>query len=92
MKGREMRQLRQSLRMDRVQFARLIGYTGTNRNDATRVKRYEKSPEPVPLHIARLLWLIGGYVRHNGELPHFPEWGYYDYEHGPDPEHARTIG
>lgn len=88
MMGREMAQLRKSLRMDRQQFALLIGFTGKPENNATRVKRIEKGREPVPLYIARELWLIQQYIRRTGELPVFPDWDYYVYDHNPDPAHA----
>lgn len=68
-------------------MARLIGYTGTDRNDTMRIKRYENSPEPVPRHIARLVWLIDTWARRYGEVPPFPEWDYYDFDHSPDPGH-----
>ncbi len=74
--------------MDRLQFARLIGYTGTDRNDEMRVKRIENQPF-VPLYIAKLLWLIEVWVRRVGELPAFPAWPGYEFDHSPDPGHEK---
>lgn len=89
MNGSELKQIRRGMRMERPEFARLIGYTGTDRNNALRVRRMEHSNEPVPLYIARLLWLIEMFTRRWGHLPDFPEWPGYDYEHNPDPGHEK---
>lgn len=87
MTGSDMREIRRRLHMDRVQFAKLIGYTGNDRNNESRVKRLENAGDPVPLYIARLLWLIEVYARRTGELPGFPDWPGYDHESVPDPGH-----
>jgi hypothetical protein len=85
MRGSDMREIRRQLRMDRLQFARLLGYTGTDRNDAMRVRRHENSPQ-VPLYLARLAWLISVWVKRTNELPPFPGWVGYDFDHTPDEE------
>lgn len=71
MQGNEMRQIRERLGMQRVQFARALGYTGTDRNDETRIRRYENQCEkyPIPLYIARLAWLIDGVMASAREEP-----------------------
>ncbi len=89
MQGSELRELRRTLRMDRLTFARLIGYTGTDRNDILRVRRHERGHE-VPLYLARLVWLVAVWVRRTGELPPFPDWPGYVFEHAPDPGHVTT--
>jgi hypothetical protein len=81
-----MRELRRRLGMDRLQMARVIGYTGTDRNDELRVKRLENAGDPVPLYIARLLWLIESNWLMFGSLPVFPQWEGYDFDHSPDPQ------
>lgn len=81
-----MKAMRRGLRMNRIEFARLIGYTGTDRNDETRVKRHENS-QRIPLYIARLLWLLEHWRGETGELPTFPSWPGYEFEHTPDPGH-----
>jgi len=86
--GAEMKALRLRLGLGRLEFARLIGYTGTDRNDEMRVKRYEDG-ELVPLYLARLFWLIEEFVRAHARLPVFPEWGGYEFEHSPDPQHRQ---
>lgn len=75
--------------MDRLQFARVIGYTGTDRNDMMRVRRHENGQQ-VPLYLARLAWLIVAWVRRTGELPPFPAWPGYEFEHTPDPDVITT--
>ncbi len=90
MTGSQMREIRRELRMDRLAFARLIGYTGTDRNDALRVKRHENGKQ-IPLYLARLLWLITVWTRRTGELPEFPSWPGYDFDHTPDPAHGETA-
>lgn len=87
MLGSEMREIRRRLRMDRLQFARVIGYTGTDRNDVMRVRRHENGQQ-VPLYLARSVWMLAAWVRRTGELPPFPEWPGYDFDHTPDPDHV----
>lgn len=84
-----MREIRRKLRMERAEFARLIGYTGTDRNNESRVKRLENAGDPVPLYIARLLWLVELHIRHWKCLPIFPDWPDYEYDHTPDPQHQK---
>jgi len=67
--------------------ARLIGYTGTDRNDITRVRKYETSTERVPLYLARLIWLIEVCRETFGTFPKFPDWPGYEFDHAPDPQH-----
>jgi transcriptional regulator with XRE-family HTH domain len=86
MTGEQLQALRDALGMDRVEFADLLGYTGTLRNNERRISRLEHSEEPVPLYIARLAWLIAMYVERTGAPPIWPEWPGYDYDHSPDPE------
>lgn len=86
MKSHELKNLRKSLGLERLTFARLIGYTGTDRNDVMRVKQYEEKKQ-VPLYIARLVWLIADYKRRTGRFPTFPDWPGYTFPHDPDPEH-----
>ena len=49
----------------------VVGYTGTDRNDETRIRRYENQCEkyPIPLYIARLAWLIDGVMASAREEP-----------------------
>ena len=91
MTGSQMRELRRRLGMDRLQMARVIGYTGTDRNDELRVKRLENAGDPVPLYIARLLWLIESNWLMFGSLPTFPQWSGYDFDHSPDPGHKEDV-
>lgn len=87
--GAELRQIRKHFGMDRFQFARLLGYTGTDRNNETRLRGYENGKFAVPLYIARLAWLIDRYRDLNGCLPQFPDWPGYDFESVPDPQHQK---
>lgn len=87
MKGEELRRIREHLKLDRVQFARLLGYTGTDRNDTMRIRKFENGRQQVPLYIARLAWLVlREFDGTGGDLPVFPEWPGYDYDHTPDHE------
>ncbi len=86
MKGQEMRHLRQEMKLDRLGFARAIGYTGTDRNDVTRVRVYETDKKQIPLYIARLVWLLAENRRMMGALPAWPAWPGYQFDHTPDPE------
>ena len=97
MQGSELKRIREGLGLDRVQFARLLGYTGTDRNDETRIRRYENQSDQyqIPLYIARLAWLIGCVI-HAGHISprslrggiDWPRWPGYDFSHEADSEHA----
>ncbi len=89
MKGQEFKNLRQQLGLDRLEFARLLGYTGTDRNDVTRIRQYEGShgSKQVPLYIARFVWLCVDHKLRTGLLPLFPIWEGYEYDHNPDQRH-----
>lgn len=82
MKGGEMKRLRQEMGLDRLQFARMLGYTGTDRNDEFRIRSYEGNKKQIPLYIARLVWLIR-HVSFGGPIE-WPEWPGYDFDHKPD--------
>lgn len=86
MKSQELKNLRNRLGLERLTFARLIGYTGTDSNDITRIKKYEEKQQ-VPLYIARYVWLLEEYKRITGKFPTFPDWPGYTFSHEPDPEH-----
>lgn len=89
MQGSEMRRLRERLLMNQIEFARLIGYTGTDRNNETRVRHYENGKYQIPLYLARLLWLVERHCVWFGRLPDFPSWPGYDFDHKPDPQHQK---
>lgn len=78
MRSIDLKALRQRLGLDRLQFARLIGYTGADENDKNRVRKYENQVQP-PLYIARLAWLIEQYRLSTGRWPDFPKWQGYDF-------------
>ncbi len=86
MNGAEMKQIRQRLGMSELQLARAIGYTGTDRNDNTRIREYERDKKQIPLYIARLVWLIDLTIgdRISAGIG-WPEWPGYDFDHTPDP-------
>lgn len=88
MTPQELKNLRKRLGLERLTFARMIGYTGSDRNDVTRVKRLEEKGQ-VPLYIARLAWLIDAYHRRTGKFPTFPDWPGYEFVSTPDPEHHK---
>lgn len=99
MTGNELKEIRRRLDLDRLAMARLIGYTGTDRNDVMRIKRLENRPDRVPLYIARLVWLIDRVTR--GDVPftsppfqtgtiNWPNWPGYEFDHSPDQDHIAT--
>lgn len=93
MTSQELKNLRQSLGLERLTFARLLGYTGTDRNDITRIRQYEGSHgrKQIPLYIARLVWLLVEHKRLTGRLPEFPAWPGYQFDHAPDPQPAKEV-
>lgn len=91
MRAQDFKNIRQQMGLNRLQFARLIGYTGTDRNDETRIKQYERGGKDrqVPLYIARLVYLLASHHKRIGELPRFPEWPGYVVKSEPDPQHQK---
>lgn len=87
MTGAQLRAIREKMGLERLELARLVGYTGSERNDITRVKQMERDYRQVPLTIARLVWLLSAHQRRTGILPVFPEWPGYDFESVPDAHH-----
>lgn len=93
-----MADIRGKLGLDRAAFARLIGYTGTDRNDDTRIRKYEQGKQQIPLYIARLVWLLGELKLETSTtspvtmdpwtkvVRGWPEWEGYEFEHTPDHE------
>jgi transcriptional regulator with XRE-family HTH domain len=91
MNGAELRKIREKMGLERLELARLIGYTGSDRNDIDRIKRYERDAKQVPLYIARLVWLLAAHQRRTSILPEFPGWPGYDFQSIPDPQHQEKI-
>ena len=71
MTGEEFRKTREWFDLGRDEFALLIGYVGSDRNNNFRIRKMEKEEE-ISLPIARLLWLIAKHKTATGELPHWP--------------------
>lgn len=86
MTGAELRAARRAMQLDELGLARLIGYTGTDRNDVTRVKEYERGKRQIPLYIAKLVWLAQDFWFRHGHHPRFPDWPGYDFDHSADPQ------
>lgn len=91
MKGQDLKNLRQRMGLERLQFARMLGYTGTDRNDITRIRSYENGKKQVPLYIARLVWLLAAHHRRIRAFPEFPAWPGYEFQHDPDPQHQEQL-
>lgn len=92
MQGAEMKVIRLRLNLSELGLARQIGYTGTDRNDATRIREYERDKKQIPLYIARLVWLIDLAVADSPSgLLHWPYWPGYDFDHAPDPDPDNLV-
>jgi transcriptional regulator with XRE-family HTH domain len=93
MRGQDFKNIRQKMGLERIEFARLIGFTGSDRNDLTRIRQYERghNGRQIPLYIARLVWLLSAHQRRTGILPEFPGWPGYQFETRPDPQHQKEI-
>lgn len=86
MRGSELRTARELMGLDELTLARAIGYTGSDRNDVTRIREYERGKKQIPLYIARSVWMIRAYWLRGKRLPLFPNWPGYDFESRPDPK------
>jgi hypothetical protein len=72
MTGEQLKHLRHNFGVGRRDFALLLGYTGSDRNNDLRVRRLEAEAQ-VPLYIGRLAWMIWNHYDRTGELPHWPD-------------------
>lgn len=93
MKGVELKRLRQEMGLSRLELAALIGYTGTNDNNRSRLRQMENGRKEIPLYIARFVWLLAKWhamfqarAVSVSWPPRFPRWPGYDFEHIPDEE------
>lgn len=97
MDGSEFHAIRRQLGRTKVQFAQLLGYTGSEKNMITQIDKYEQDRRQVPLYIARLAWLLGQLHANHPipadayGMPRFPDWPGYVYDHEPDPGQKENI-
>jgi len=91
MTGPEMKAIRQKMGLECLEFARLVGYTGSERNVISSMKKMERGQKQIPLTIARLTWLLAAHQRRTGILPEFPGWPGYEFESIPDPQHQEKT-
>ena len=87
MTGPEMKAIREKMGLERLEFARLVGYTGIDRNVLSSMKKMERGQKQIPLTIARLVWLLSAHQRRTGILPEFPGWPGYNFISQPDADH-----
>lgn len=88
MDGQEMRRIRHKHGLTKHQWGLLMGYTGNENTNSSLVKRYEQGRRPIPLYIARLVFLLDQYPA--GALPTFPDWPGYEYESVPDQQESEA--
>jgi len=91
MKSSDFKNIRKRFGMEQLQFARLIGYTGTDRNCIDLIRKYENGKKQVPLYIARHVWLIERFRDLNRFMPQFPDWPGYEFDSAPDPQHQKEV-
>ena len=72
MTGDQLKYIRHKLGKGRHDFALLMGYTGSDRNNDLRMRRLEAG-EQVPLYIGRLAWMLWMFYEERGELPYWPD-------------------
>jgi hypothetical protein len=82
MTGDQLKHIRYKLGKGRHDFALLIGYTGSDRNNDLRVRRLE-AEDQVPLYIGRLAWIILEQYEETGDLPHWPDHLHIEGEQEP---------
>lgn len=70
MDAQEFNEARQAFGMGRREFARLLGYTGSDRNNWITVKRYENGERDIPPTIERLVRLL---VWHRSDFGYLPD-------------------
>lgn len=72
MTGAELKAIRKKFGLDRRLFAmRVIGYTGSDRNITMRMEQMERR-DLIPLHIARLVWLVEKRFDMTDSVPDWP--------------------
>ncbi len=53
----------------------MLGYTGSDDNVESSIRKFENGRKLIPLYIARLALMIGKFHFDNGCLPEFPDYG-----------------
>jgi hypothetical protein len=84
-KPHEFKQIRKSFDLSEADFMYLLGYAGNQNTMHLNCRRYEDGQRPIPLYLARYVWLLDRIASQDGVptdaygLPVWPEFlGYHD--------------
>lgn len=89
MKGHEFKRIRKSFDLSEADFMYALGYAGNQNTMHLNCRRYEDGTRPIPLYLARYVWLLDrvSAIPERGSqaleidavsgLPVFPEWPDY---------------
>lgn len=83
MKGAEFKRIRKSFDLSEADFMYALGYAGNQNTMHLNCRRYEDGTRPIPLYLARYVWLLdriqamNPIETHENGIPVFPEWPDY---------------
>jgi hypothetical protein len=89
MTGDEFRHIRNGFGLSEAGFMYALGYAGNQNTMHLNCRRYEDGSKPIPLYLARYVWLVSEWKMLNNdagcsdvnEMPNWPDWpGYHDDE------------
>ena len=84
MKGADFKRIRKSFDLSEADFMYALGYAGNQNTMHLNCRRYEDGTRPIPLYLARFVWLVDQVAKSDGPpltdegMPRWPEWPYYD--------------
>jgi len=82
MKGAEFKRIRKSFDLSEADFMYALGYAGNQNTMHLNCRRYEDGQRPIPLYLARYVWLLnevaaGGPKLDPNDMPKCPDWPDY---------------
>lgn len=84
MKGAEFKRIRKSFDLSEADFMYALGYAGNKNTMHLNCRRYEDGDRPIPLYLARYVWLLDRVAAYNvpieaaNGMPAWPEWPGYN--------------
>lgn len=83
MKGAEFKRIRKSFDLSEADFMYALGYAGNQNTMHLNCRRYEDGQRPIPLYLARYVWLLDRVAAYNvpieadNGIPAWPDWPDY---------------
>jgi hypothetical protein len=82
-KGADFKRIRKSFDLSEADFMYALGYAGNQNTMHLNCRRYEDGERPIPLYLARYVWLLDRVAAYNvpiearNGMPAWPDWPDY---------------